>query len=95
MTTTHGLQVRDASNRIIYSTDDVTWNQVDYFFVSGNGSVSQTFSVLSGREVLTLQILIDAPPITRRAIAHTITVNGTTITASGGSENAYILVLMR
>jgi len=73
----------------------VTWNQVGFFQVSGNGSVSYDFPALAGREVLTAQVMIDAPPLTRRAIAHTITVTGTTVTASGGSENTYVLVMMR
>jgi hypothetical protein len=92
---TFGLQVRKANNAVSYSSDSVTWNQVGFFLVSGGGSASFAFPVLAGREVLTAQVMIDAPPLTRKAIAHTITVSGTTVSVSGGSENTYILVMMR
>jgi hypothetical protein len=92
---TYGLNVYQQSGALTYSTSDVTWNQVDYFFVSGGGSASNSYPVLSGREVLTVQVMVDAPPTNRRALAHTVSVSGTTVSASGGSENAYILVLMR
>ena len=90
-----GLNVYKATGALAYSSADVTWNQVDYFQVSANGSASNNYSAISGREVLTVQILIDAPPTNRKALAHTVSVSGTTVSASGGSENAYILVLMR
>ena len=89
------MNVFNSAGALTYSTSDVTWNQVEFFYVPANGSVSLNFPVLSGREVLTAQILIDAPPDTRKAIAHTVTVSGINVSASGGSENAYILVLMR
>lgn len=92
---TYGFNLFNSSSALVYSTDDVTWNQVDFFSVAGSGSASNTYAVLSGKEVLTLQILINAPPTDRKALAHTITVTGTTVSVSGGSEAAYILVLMR
>jgi hypothetical protein len=92
---TYGMNVYQGSGALTYSSSDVTWNQVDYFQVNANGSASNTYSAISGREVLTVQILIDAPPTDRKALAHTVSVSGTTVSASGGSENAYILVLMR
>lgn len=91
---TFGLGVYKASGTLAFSSDDVTWNQVDFLYVAGGGSVSHDYPILSGREVLTVQMMIDAPPTTRKAIAHTVTVSGTTVSASGGSENTYILVLM-
>jgi hypothetical protein len=97
MATTHGLNVYSSAGTLVYSSADVTWNQVDYFSVTSlvNDSVTKTYPILSGKDVLCLQILVDAPPASRRALAHTITVSGTTVTVSGGSENAFILVLMR
>ena len=90
-----GMQVLRASGAVAYDSSSVTWNQVDFMLAPANGSVSGYFPALAGREVLCVQILIDAPPLNRRAIAHTIVVNGETVNVSGGSENAYILVLMR
>jgi len=91
----YGFNVFKSSGGLTYSTDDVTWNQVDFFTVAGGGSASYTYPVLSGREVLTAQMFVNAPPTTRRALAHTITVASTTVSVSGGSETTYILVLMR
>jgi hypothetical protein len=90
-----GLELRDSSNTVTFSSSSVTWSQVAFFAVAANGSASNNYSVLSGRTVLALQVQINAPPLTRKAIAHTITVNGTNVSVSGGSEAAYILVLMK
>lgn len=91
----HGIEVYDASGNLTYSTADVTWNQVDFFFVSGGGTATKYYPVIDGREVLTAQILINAPPLDRRAVAHTIDVSGIIVGVYGGSEDAYILVMMR
>lgn len=90
-----GLEIFGASGTLAYSSSDVTWNQVDLFSIGRAETRSFTYPALEGREVLVAQLLVDPPPTDRRAIAHTITVNGSTVTASGGSENAYILVMMR
>lgn len=90
-----GMAIAKANRRVTYSTLDVTWNQVDFFDVPAGGSAYRSYPVLAGREVLAAQILIDAPPLDRRAVAHTINVSGTTVQVYGGSERAYILVLMR
>jgi len=92
---TFGMGVYKASGALVYSTTDVTWNQVDYFLVERSESVAKEFPVLQGREVLVAQVMIDPPPINRKAVAPTVTVSGTTVTVSGGSERAFILVLMR
>lgn len=90
-----GLNVSKASGVLVYSSADVTWNQVDSFLVGGGQTVTKTYSVLVGREFLAAQMLVDPPPLNRKAIAHTITRSNGQVTVSGGSERAYILVLMR
>ena len=92
---TFGLNVFNAVGGLTYSSDDVTWNQVDFFQVAGGGSASNTYPVLSGKEVLTVQMFVNAPPTDAKATAHTVTVSGTTVSVSGGSETSYIMVLMR
>ena len=100
-TTTHGLEVYNSTGGLVYSSADVTWNQVDYFSVNAltGTSYSKTYSFLAnaGKEVKILQILVNAPPTDRRALAHTTSFNSSTgvVTISGGSESAFILVLMR
>jgi hypothetical protein len=90
-----GLNVYDAQGRLTYSSADVTWNQVDYFYVPGYGSESRYLPALLGREVLLYQVMINPPPTDRRAVAHTLTHSNGTVTAQGGSEASYVLVLMR
>lgn len=92
---TYGMEIYKASGLLAYSSNDVTWNQVDFFLVPGGGSVAMDYPALQGRESLAVQMMIDPPPIDRRAIAHNITISGTTVLVSGGSENIYVLVLMR
>ena len=92
---TFGLDIFRADGRLAYSSNDVTWNQVDFFLVPAGGSVQNSYPALANKEVLVTQIMIDPPPIDRRALAHNVAVSGTLVTASGGSENCYVLVLMR
>ena len=92
---TYGLNVFNTNGSLGYSSDDITWNQVDLFYVGSYGSVTNTYSVLSNREARAIQILINAPALDRKSIAHTISIIGNTVTVSGGSEEAYIVVLMR
>jgi hypothetical protein len=104
----YGLEIYNSTGALTYSSNDVTWNQVDYFTVTAlpsPQSVTKTYPIIIGKEVLILQLLIDAPPTNRRAIAHTIIYNNTAtsswgtapgaVNIQGGSENALILVLMR
>lgn len=91
----YGIEIRNEYGALTYSTSDVTWNQVDFFSIAANGSVTNTYPALAGREFLSFQVLIDPPPLDRKAIAHTITRSGTQVSVSGGSENAFILILMR
>ncbi|MDB4676409.1 hypothetical protein OAH93_02075 [Flavobacteriales bacterium] len=91
----YGLEIFASNGNSVYNSDDVTWNQVDFFSVSGGSSASNSYSVLSGRDVLVQQVQINSPPLTRKALSHTISVSGTTVSVSGGSEDAYILVLMK
>lgn len=89
------MEIFKASGSLAYSSNDVTWNQVDFFLVPGGGDVWKNYPALEGREPLAVQVMIDPPPIDRKAIAHAITISGTVVHVAGGSENTYILVLMR
>lgn len=89
------MQIFNGSGKNVFNSDDITWNQVDMVYVPRGGSFAQTYAALSGREKLAVQMFIDPPPIDRQAIAHTITFNGNTVVINGGSENAYVIILMR
>ena len=91
----YGMELFRGNNVLTYSTSDVTWNQVAAFQVNGGASNSTSYPALTGRTVKVVQMFIDPPPTNRKALAHTISVSGTTVTVSGGNENVFILVLMR
>jgi len=92
-----GLKMYKSNGLVAYDSESVTWNQVDQIYIAANGSGSWTYPLLINKEILVVQMLIDPPPFTRAAVAHTITTNNQTgqISISGGSENAYFWVLMR
>ncbi len=91
----YGLNVYHSTGSLTYSSSDVTWNQVDFFQVSGGGSASNSYPIINGRDVLLLQMFINPPPLNRKALAHTLSKSGTTINVSGGTEDVYVLVLRK
>lgn len=91
----YGLNLFAENSNLAYSSDDVTWNQVDFFRVEANSSASNNYAVLDGREVLTVQMFIDPPPTDQKATAHSVSVSGINVSVSGGNVATYILVLMR
>jgi hypothetical protein len=92
---TFGLNVYRNTGQLTYSSDDVTWNQVDFFFVPANTGVANQYDVLEGRESLLAQVFVDAPPSNRKAQAKNLYRSGNVVHVEGGSEGAYILVMMR
>jgi len=91
----YGLNIYRASGALGFSTTDITWNQVDFFQVDADSSASNTYSVLSGKEVLTVQMMIDPPSTSEKSIAHTVSQSSNTINVSGGNQDTYVLVLMK
>lgn len=91
-----GLVIYDVNGTLRYTSEDVTWNQVDFFRLEANSTVTKTYSVLQGKSVQVSQVMIDRPPADRRATAYTYTrPDETTITFSGGNVAVYLLVLMK
>jgi hypothetical protein len=93
----YGILIKDKNKKVVYSSNDVTWNQVDYFFAQANTTTTKTYPALIGKDSRGVQALINAPVKERESIAHTIAINSSTgqVTVSGGNEQAYILVLTR
>lgn len=91
----YGMELFRSTGVLDYSSTDATWNQVASFMVNGGASHSASYAALSGRTSLVTQMFINAPPTDRKALAHTISVSGTTVTVSGGNETVFILVFMR
>ena len=91
----YGLQTFHSTGALSFSSTDVTWNQVAAFQVGAGASSSVSYPALSGRTVEVVQMFINPPPTTRKALAHTVSVSGTTVSVSGGNETVFILVLMQ
>ena len=91
----YGLKTLRSNGTTGFSTADTTWNQVAFFQVNGGSSASNSYSVLSGKTVLLVQMFIDPPSTSSKSIAHTVSQSGTTISVSGGNQNTLILVLMK
>ena len=91
----YGLQILNSAGGLTYDSSSVTWNQVDFFEVAANSAVSKTYPFCIGREILVTQHFINPPPADRKMLAHIISVNNGTVSISGGSEQAHVLVLMR
>lgn len=91
----NGMEIFNSSGNSVYSSTDITWNQVAAFQVNGGSSSSVSYPALSGRTVEVVQMFINPPPTDRKALAHTISVSGTTVSVSGGNETVFILVLMQ
>lgn len=90
-----GFQIFDASGVLRFDSTDVTWNQVTFYSVAAGGSDSRSIPQIGGKSVAIGQIMVNPPLTDRKAVAHTVSVSGTTVTVSGGSETVYIIVLVK
>lgn len=90
-----GLNIFSSTNKKIYDSNSVTWNQVDMFLVPAGNAANKNYPYLTGRTIRVTQLFINPPPIDMEAIHHTITVSGTSVSISGGNQDAYFMVLMQ
>jgi len=90
-----GFQIFDAGGVLRFDSTDVTWNQVTFYSVAADSSDSRDVPQIGGKTVAVGQIMIDPPLETRKALAHTINISGTNISVSDGSEDVYIIVLVK
>lgn len=94
---TFGLNLYNSTGSLSYTTDDVTWNQVDIFYIAAGGSLVNNYPVIVGKDAKAIQVLINAPSLNSRSVAKNISIdtNNGNVYVSGGTEAAYIVVLMR
>ena len=90
-----GLNLINENGAVGYSTDDVTWNQVDFIYQGAYWDQTVSVPAIVGREVMVSQFFINPPPSDRAAIAHNTSIGNGTIHIWGGSVEAYLVVLMR
>lgn len=92
----YGLNLINDNGQIGYSTDDVTWNQVDFIYQGAYWNQTVYLPAIVGREVMISQFFINPPPSDRAAVAHeTYNYGNGYVRIYGGSVEAYIVVLMR
>lgn len=90
-----GLNLINENGAVGYSTDDVTWNQVDFIYQPSYGDQTIYLPAIVNREVMVSQFFINPPPSDRAAIAHNVTTTNGYVHIWGGSVEAYLVVLMR
>ena len=92
---TTGLQILNSRANIVYNSSSVTWNQVDFVYVTAGTTFNRSYEVLANRETKVLLIMVNAPPANAKALAPTVTINATNINMSGGAVDVYAIILMR
>jgi hypothetical protein len=79
-----GLQVRNASSQPVFTLDDTTLLQVDFFPVLEGQSVTKSFSFLpAGVTISTAIVFVNQPPLDEQFVLPTVSVSGTTVTVTG------------
>jgi hypothetical protein len=81
------------TNPLIYSSADVTWNQIDSFIASAGVTVDKSYAYLTGagvNEIMTVQFMVHTLQPDTAAKTHTVSVSGTSVTATpAGTQHTY------
>ena len=78
-----GLQIKEPAGTV-FSLDDSTLLQVDFFAVQQGQSVTKNFSFLpSGATLSTAIVFLNQPPQDEQFVLPTVSVSGTTMTVTG------------
>lgn len=91
----YGLQVWDASPKLVYDSTSVTWNQVGFFTALADQTVVKDYPAAGGLELITMQFMVNDLPSDQEALSHDVVISGTQVTASGGNQTTVVLVLGR
>jgi hypothetical protein len=106
----YGLAIYRSNGSLAFSSESITWTQVDYIYVPAGVTVSKTYPILQDKQVMILQILQDNVGAYTRNTSNNIYVSGTlytseayagyyngnnVVTIIGGNVIAYVMVLMR
>jgi hypothetical protein len=81
---TTGLRLNDSSGGEVFTLDDTTLLQVDFFTVQQGQSVTKSFSFLpSGAVLSTAIVFVNQPPQNEQFVLPTVSISGTTLTVTG------------
>ena len=78
-----GLQIKEPAGTV-FSLDDTTLLQVDFFAVQQGQSVTKNFSFLPlGATLSTAIVFLNQPPQDEQFVLPTVSISGTTMTVTG------------
>lgn len=78
-----GLQIKEPAGTV-FSLDDSTLLQVDFFAVQQGQSVTKNFNFLpSGATLSTAIVFVNQPPLDEQFVLPTVSISGTTLTVTG------------
>lgn len=78
-----GLQIKEPAGTV-FSLDDTTLLQVDFFAIQQGQSVTKNFSFLpSGATLSTAIVFLNQPPQDEQFVLPTVSISGTTMTVTG------------
>ena len=78
-----GLQIKEPAGTV-FSHEDTTLLQVDFFAVKQGQSVTKNFSFLpSGATLSTAIVFLNQPPQDEQFVLPTVSISGTTMTVTG------------
>ena len=75
-----GFQLRNASSGTVFTLNDSTLLQVDFFEVLAGQSVTKSFSFLPSGAAI---VFVNQPPQNEQFVLPTVSISGTTLTATG------------
>ena len=78
----YGLSIFKADGSVGFSTADITCQTLDQFTVNANASVSNTYTVPSGFEIIAQRQLVNVPPSSQEDYAPNVTISGSTVSVA-------------
>ena len=79
-----GLRLNNSSGGEVFTLDDTTLLQVDFFAVQQGQSVTKNFSFLpSGATLSTAIVFVNQPPQDEQFVLPTVSISGTSLTVTG------------
>lgn len=91
-----GLQIFNAQGTLLLDSQSVTWNFVSAVVAPANTAASasiDTHGVLTEFQVF--RSFVNAIPDNQEAVAHSVSISGTEISATGGTVDTLVVVLGR
>ena len=91
----YGLELRNSSGDVFFSTEGTTWNFLGSFTANANAQASTTISALNlVTDTLVQRLFVDQAPGNQEAYLHAVNISGTTVTASTGATSGKVKTLV-